>query len=428
MSNYSLLGKWINRIKPDRPVSGRGIYLPGVGSVPISEHTAMCVSAFYRGVIYLSTQLAKLPWEVKDAQNNPLPNSPIWYLLNAAPNNETTAYHFKTFMIQCALVHGNGYAEIERSLDGRVTNIWQLDPRRVCPERDVNGRLWYRVTEGANQASTYLKPSDVLIFRNPHTLDGIHGLSMIGYATQILGISFGADRVANALYANGGMPSGVLTHPGKMSGDAAERLKKTWREKHGGNNSGGTVILEEGMKYEPLSYSPEVLQFLGTRKFNVSEIARFLGLPPTKLFDADSSKYNNIEHANLEVVNDTFDTWAINLQSEADIKLLADRRSGRHTKMDLYELSRGDMDTRAQYYQRMQQSGAITANEIRRREGMAPYEGGDTFYIATNNLTPADKVQDLVDSQIEKNRSAAKPEPASPVDEAVAAYLGSKVK
>ena len=429
---FSNLFKVFNRARPDEILVTKRNFGYSGGST-VSTDTCMEVSAFYRGVIYISSQIAKLPWEVKDAQNNIIEND-ISYLLNVSPNPESTSFHLKLFLLQCSIINGMGYAEIERTLDGRVKHLWPLNPRRVYPWRDSQGKLWYVVSQGNEEGTmAYLEPKDLFIVRNIHTNDGVTGLGLVGYAMQTLGISLGADKFANSLFANGGMPSGVLTHPGRLNDDAAKRLMASWKENHGGRKVGGTALLEEGVKYEPITHSPDVMQFLESRKFSVSEIARFLGLPPTKLFDSDSAKFNNIEHANLEVATDTLDTWARNLESEADMKLLAGRKGGRRTELDLYSVFRGDMATRATYFQKMMQTGALTPNEIRRKEGLPGYDAGGRFYIATNNFSPVDRIDEIIDSNIKKNEPAPAPETneeetPDPVDVAVAKYIESMTK
>jgi HK97 family phage portal protein len=391
---------FFNRSKQEQPrPKKRTIGMSG-GTL-VSEDTSMEVSAFYRGVIYISSQIAKLPWEVKDRDNNNIINN-IHYLLNVSPNYEMTAFHFKLFMIQCAIVGGNGYAEIERTVDGRPTALWPLNPKKVCARRDVNDKLWYEVTQGDPQGNTvYLEPKDILIFRNFHTKDGLEGQGLVGYAMNTLGISLGADTFANALFSNGGMPSGTLEAPGKMSDEAYNRLVESWKAGFGGKKTGSTAILEDGVKYSPISHSPDVLQFLESRKFSVIEIARFLGVPPTMLFDSDSAKFNNVEHQNLQVVVDVLDAWAKNLESEVDMKLLNGQRGGVHTELDLYEVFRGDAVTRSTYFKNMMQIGAMSPNEVRAKEGFAPHPDGDKYFIASNNLSPLNRLDEIIDSQIE---------------------------
>jgi len=376
----------------------------------VDESSCMEASAFYRGVIYLSGQLSKIPWAVKDKDNKEL-DSRVRYLLNVAPNPETNSMKLKLWLLQCALIKGNGYLEIERNALGNPVALWPLNPNKVDLIRTVNGDLVYRVNcGGANGDTVYLAPKDVYHLPNLHMADSNSGHSIIGFAHQTVGISIGADKFANSLYSNGGLPSGILKHKGTLSDSAYSRLKSSWKEQHGGRRTGGTAILEEGVEYSPISHSPDVLQFLESRKFSVTEIARFLSIPPQKLYDTDSSKYSNMEQAQLEVATDTLDTWCRNMESEADVKLLNGQWGGTKTELDLYAIYRGDMGTRGTYFQKMQQTGAMTSNEIRTKEGLPSYPEGDKFYIATNNLTPVDRVNDVIDSQIKGKET---PTPAS---------------
>lgn len=385
------------------PETSAPIFLKSGGEV-VTPITAMKVSAFYRGVTYVSSQVSKLPWNLKDKENNYLEDNSINKLIELSPNKEMSSMFFRMLLIQQALIHGNGYAEIERDGIGRPIALWPIKSTRVSGERDKEtGELWYKVSaSNLNEETVYLRRKDVFHISNIHTIDGIFGQGLVYFASQILGIGLGADRFANSLFANGGLPSGYLKVDGTLSDDGKKRLKEQWQKNYGGRKVGGTALLEDGITYESISMDPTVLQFLETRQFNVKEIARYLGVPPTKLFDTEATTYNNVENANLEVIVDTLDTWTKIFEFEADRKLLNDRFGGRKTEMDLFQVFRGDMGTRGKYYSDMMQNGAITSNEIRLKEGFAPYPEGDKFYIASNNLTPTDRVDDVIDSQITK--------------------------
>jgi HK97 family phage portal protein len=380
------------------------------GGVEVNEDSSMQVSAFYRGVIYISSQIAKLPWQVKDAQNNIIDNN-ISYLLDLSPNPEMSSMAFKLLGTQTAIVNGNFYAEIERDSLGRPVAMWPIPSNNVEVLRvERTAELIYRVMGGSlfePGRDVYMRPQDMFHLKNFHmTKDGLMGQGVVAYAKDSLGISLGADRMAGNLFANGGMPSGTLEVPGTLSDEAFERVKASWKENHGGRKSGGVAILEEGMKFNSVSMNPDVMQFLESRKFSVLEVARFLGLPPTKLFDTEASTFNNQENSNLEVATDTLDAWAKNWEIEADIKILNRRYGGRRSEMDLYAVFRGDMETRANYFSKMMQVASITPNEIRTREGMAPYAEGDRFFVSTNNYTPADRLDEVIDKQVMSQESA----------------------
>lgn len=385
-----------NVIKTSIGTGYRTNYLSG--GVLINPVSASKASAYYRGVTYISTQIAKLPLYIKDLDNN-IQYNDIHYLLNVRPNPETNAFKFKNFLIQCSINWGNGFAEIERDIYGRPKNLWHIEPWRVTPMRTPRGELVYQVSGNENNSIIYLPARDILVVPNIYSEDGIHGIPTVAHAEKALGIALGSETFANGLYSNGGLPSGVLSHPSTLSDDAYQRLKKSWDDQMSGKKTGGTVILEEGTKYEAITHSPQVLQFIETRKFSVVEIARFLGVPPIKLFDMDSAKYGNMEQVHLEVATDILDVWARNIESEVDVKLLSNQRNYK-SEVDLYAVFRGDMSTRSTYFQKMMQTASMTPNEIRKREGMAPYKDGDRFFVASNNFTPMDRIDEVIDSQV----------------------------
>lgn len=329
----------------------------------------------------------------------------IWKLLNRKPNDDMSAFNLRVLMVYSCLLKGNGFCEIVRNRIGEIVALYPILNYDICIVRDVNGKLYYQLsnTVDGNTATMYMQKEEILHFRNIHTEDGINGLSVINYASKILGIAAGADKMAGSIYGNGGLPSGTLETDKALNQEIIDRLRVQWKEKFGGNKAGGVAVLEEGMKFNPINFAPDVLQFLESRQFSVLEIARMLSVPPSKLYVPESQTYNNIEHSSLEVGNDTIDVWARNFEGEVDMKLLDDENQ--KTEMDLYAIFRGDMDTRAQYFSKMLQNGAITPNEIRRKEGYAPYSEGDEFYIATNNLTPVSRHNEIIDSQVNKDKN-----------------------
>jgi HK97 family phage portal protein len=393
----------IRKYWPQQPASvSRRVFFRNK-NIYVDDDVAMSVAAFNRGVLYIATQMAKLPWEVKNQDNSLDEKSNLNFLLNRRPNDHTNAFNLRVTLMIHAIVAGNGYWEIERDITGRVRNLWHIPSGDVQPTYLSDGSLVYRVTGGSASNSDngilFLLPRDIFHLRGFHSKDSITGLGAIDYCNNTLAISTGADMFASSLFANGGIPSGIIKVPGKLDLEVQNRMQESWESATSGRKTGSTVVFEEGTDYQPISISPELLQFIEARKFGVPEIARFLGVPPTKLYDLTQSTYSNIEQENLAVANDTLDPWARNLENEADVKLLG-RDMKRKTEIDLYEVFRGDMETRSAYYQKMMGIGGMTPNQIRKREGMAPYTDGDKYYIATNNFTPADRVDEVIDAQV----------------------------
>lgn len=419
------LQKFFSRFTRNKDVSGGSRAFGRAAGVSVNEETAMKVSAFHRGVMYISTQVAKLPKDVKGTDNVVQIDNPIQYLLNVSPNSEMNAFNFWLWAIQKAIINGNAYAEIERNGLGQPIGIWPINQGDCEPWRTSDGQLVYRVfgDSAGNQKALYIPARNILHIPNFHkTRDGRSGLGLVQFAVESIGISAGADRMAGSLFANSGIPSGIITVKGQLSPEATARLKETWDTSNQGRKAGGTRVLEDDAKYEPISVDAEALQFLESRKFGVLELARFLGLPPTKLYDNQATTFSNQENANLEVVTDTLDAWACNVEAECDMKLLSGQYGGRYVELDLKQLTRGDMKARADFNSKMMQMGAITPNQIRAGEGQPGYgPNGDKYFIATNNYTPADRIDEVIDADI-KQKTTPKPA-ASPNDPAKAQLM-----
>lgn len=385
---------------PAQPKSGSTLITRGITKM-VSEEEAMTVAAFNRGVMYIATQLSKLPWEVKNDLKEIQTRSRTHNLINKRPNDENNIWMARMAVIIQAIVSGNGYFEIERDFSGRPVNLWPMMTNDVQMIRGEDKKLYYLVSGGGAGTVTLMPHRDVLHFRNLHTYDGFNGTSVVDFASETLGISHGANTFANSLFANSGMPSGAITIEGKLSLEAIERLKEGWKKATSGRKTGSVVVLENGAKFEPITFQPDVLQFIESRKFGVPEIARFLGVSPQRLFDLSQSTYNNNEQSNLEDVTGTIGAWTKSIEAEIDFKLL-DRIPGHYCDIDMFEITKGDMATRSEYYKDMMSIGSMTPNEVRSKEGMPSYQDGDMFFIATNNYTPANRINEVIDSQINK--------------------------
>ena len=198
------------------------------GGSLVSPDSAMRVSAYYRGIMYISSQISKLRIELKREDNNTERNK-VYKLLNKKPNPDTNAFNLKLYLIQTAISYGNSYCEIERTMTGEPIALWPIPTEHVSIQRTSTGELVYKIV-GGNQSTTFIPKEDILHIRNLHTKEGIIGQGVVAYGKEILGIALGADKFANGLYANSGIPSGVLQTPGKLSDEAYNRIKDSWKD------------------------------------------------------------------------------------------------------------------------------------------------------------------------------------------------------
>ena len=395
----------------DEPLYGSINYYADT-SPTFHPHQAAGIAEWYRGISYLSGQIAKLKFCVKDSENREVKESKVSALFNKRINRDSTAFSVKKWMVKQAIEYGNAYLEIERDMVGRPIALWPLQEGYVTPWRDMNGNLYYRA---ARPVGDYvpISPDRIFHLRNMYTRDSVVGISTITFAARSLGISKSAAEFALQIFTTGGVASGYLKHPRALSDKARKELQQAWHNKD--SLLGKIKILQEGMEFVPNQVT-DGLQFLETRRFSVLEVSRFLGISPSKLFHSEKYVAASVEEANIESAIDTIDTWCKNFQDEIDKKLLSNQ-VGYKSEFDLYDLFRGNMQSRAEYFKKMFEIGAISSNEIREKEGLAPYDKGEKYYLPINNLTPVDRIDEQIDASIESKKGLGLPPAGGAVDE-----------
>lgn len=417
---------------PVDPKQIRYIFVPSRhAGVYVDHDTAMTFSAVYRAVAYLSQSVAMLPWIVireTDQRTIKLKNHAVWPLLQVQANPEMANYTWEETMVAWACSWGNAYSEIEFDGAGRPVALWPIEPYRVKPKRAVDpqsnspltGPLVYQVNN--NLGGQVNIPAERMFHLHGLGFNGLVGYSVISLAARSIGLSIGSEQFAEDLFANGPITHGALKHPKTLSADAKKNIRDSFNEVVQGHGRRFNVpIFEEGMDWIDLMINPEDAQLLLTRKFQVTDIARWFGLPPHKLADLERATFSNLEAQNIEVVNDALMPWIIRLEQEADRKLLSGRERNVRTKIETRAFLRGDSAARAKYYQVMRSIGVYSTNTILRLEDMDPVGPEGDALIMQSGFTTLEKI---VNGDSSSKSPAAPPEPPTPAFPAKKASLG----
>ena len=369
---------------------------------PVTERSAMQMTAVYSCVRILAEAIAGLPLHLyrytENGGKEKAVNHPLYRLLHDEPNPEMTSFIFRETLMTHLLLWGNAYAQIIRNGKGEVVALYPLMPNKMTVDRDDEGRLWYIYERSNEEAPTMkgttvnLRPSDILHIPGLG-FDGLVGYSPIAMAKNAIGLAIATEEYGAKFFANGAAPSGVLEHPGTIKDP--QRVREAWQSQFGGSsNSGKVAVLEEGMKYTPISISPEQAQFLETRKFQINEIARIFRVPPHMVGDLEKSSFSNIEQQSLEFVKYTLDPWVNRWEQSLQRALFStEEKTVLFFKFNVDGLLRGDYASRMQGYSTARQNGWMSANDIRELENLdriPPEQGGDLYLINGNMLPLAD--------------------------------------
>jgi HK97 family phage portal protein len=260
--------------------------------------------------------------------------------------------------------------------------------------RDENGQIYYEYYLSTDDAHTMKGSSERLqahdVLHIPGLgFDGLVGYSPIAMAKNAIGMAIACEEYGAKFFANGAAPSGVLEHPGTIKDPS--RVRESWQATFGGSaNANKVAVLEEGMKYTPISISPNEAQFLETRKFQIDEIARIFRVPPHMIGDLEKSSFNNIEQQSLEFVKYTLDPWVSRWEQAMVRALLTpEEKKVYFFKFNVDGLLRGDYQSRMQGYATARQNGWMSANDIRELENLdrIPEEAGGDLYLINGNMT-----------------------------------------
>jgi len=391
-----------NRIFKGKKEEKRGfldLALNGFGGngVVVNPETALTFSAVYAAIRVISETIAQLPlnyYKKTDKGREVYTDSPLFTLVNSEPNNLMSKYTFFETFVNTLLVYGNAYAFIERGARGIPTSLKLIHPDDVTPDL-IDDNLIYSVKglEGNISSSDMVHVLDM-------SFDGITGQSRISKAKSNIALGLAAQKYGLEFFESSCKTSGVLMHPATLGSDALQTLRESWRKTFhtGVGGKFETAILEEGMQYKPIQLKPDEAQFLATRKFSILEIARIFRVPAHKLASLESATFSNISHQTIEFLTDTINPIAIKIEQELNRKLIFEDEKGRsYFEHNTNGLLRGDAKTRAEYYAKLFGIGAITQNEIRRKENMNDIDGGDVLFVPMNMINSkkaADEKQD----------------------------------
>ena len=394
-------GLFKSRDKPtDSTVGSRYTFYMGgsTSGKTVTERSAMQMTAVYSCVRILAEAIAGLPLHVyrynSDGGKEKAIDHSLYLILHDEPNPEMSSFVFRETLMTHLLLWGNAYAQIIRNSKGEVVALYPLMPNKMSVDRDENGQLYYQYLRsidevGGKSETVILKPADVLHIPGLG-FDGLVGYSPIAMAKNAIGLAIATEEYGAKFFANGAAPSGVLEHPGTIKDP--QRVREAWQSQFGGSqNSGKIAVLEEGMKYTPISISPEQAQFLETRKFQINEIARIFRVPPHMVGDLEKSSFSNIEQQSLEFVKYTLDPWVIRWEQSIMRTLLTpEEKKSYFVKFNLEGLLRGDYQSRMNGYATARQNGWMSANDIRELENLdrIPAEEGGDLYLINGNMLP----------------------------------------
>lgn len=339
-----------------------------------------------------SQDLAKLPLHVfrerSDGGRDVVDKHPVEKVLRK-PNRWQTRFEFMEQLQASFLLKGNAYAAIIRDGRGRPLELIPINTDRVSLYEADDGSLFYKVArqtafEKASLASFgELISADDMLHLRWMTQNSVLGLSRIGLARDAIGLSLALEEFSSTLFASGARPGGVLATDKKLSDETFARIKNQWQERYSGaGNAGKTALLEEGLKWEPLSMTAVESQTVEARRIQIEQIATAFDVPLHRLGISNAGGEATLVSHQMylnNVLSSDAERWENKLE---DIFGLEDE--GLCIEFDLDYFNRADKQTRFNALRTGIVGGFLTINEARLSEDLTKVPGGDVILQPTN--------------------------------------------
>jgi HK97 family phage portal protein len=361
---------------------------------PVTFDSAMQLSAVWACVKLISETIASLPLTVyKKGENGRVIDDkhPLSVLFSGKVNRYQTRIEFFETVLLNLLTKGNSYCLIQR-LDGRDSRIVGLLPL-MAADMEVTLMADGSVVYEYHQDTGINVYSSDSIWHLKLMGNGIIGLDPLSYQRNTLGIAQAAESAVTKIYKNGSKPSGVISVDKFLNDEQREIIKTKYGSMFSGTEN-RLMVLEGGMKFDAISLSPQDIELLESRKFQIAEICRWYGVPSVMINDTGSSTVWGTGIS--EIVSGFYKLTLRPLMEKIEASVLANLmtpfEASRHeVEFDFNALTRSDSKTRYESYRVGIHGGFMKPNEARRLEGLPDAEGGDQLFIqgATVPLTMA---------------------------------------
>jgi len=389
MASFFVGGRLVSPEKGSQtgPVSATGV----VGDSVVNDERSLQISTVFACVRLISSVTACLPLDVFETKGEDRSkvgfDNPLARLLRYSPNQFMTAFDFRAAMTMQLCYYGNAYALIERNSVGDIISLVPL--MSVNMDVRLEGkRVVYRYRRDSEYAD--FKQSDIFHLKG-FGFNGLVGLSPIAFGAKTVGVAVAMEDQQRDFYANGAKsPQILMTGDGKTLNKAQrDQLEENFKEISGGPVKKRLWVLEAGFTTQAIGVSPQDAETMAARKFQVSELARFFGVPPHLVGDVEKSTSwgSGIEQQNLGFLQYTLDPYLEIWETSILRWLIKPADLGRiHAEHNRDGLLSGDSTARANYMKTQIDTGLLTVNEGRRVGNRPPLPGGDVATRQSQNV------------------------------------------
>lgn len=348
---------------------------PASGS-PVTQNNIETVAAIVRAITLISSDVARLPWEVVTRQEDGTvirQSGPMEKMLREQPSQKLDSFNWRRHVVRTTMIYGNCICHIQKSSKDNILQLVPLNPDLVTMEFDDDGTAVYVVNRDYR-----LYPKDVLHFRNLGGIDGMWGNGLLWTGREALSLLKCQGETNAAIAGQGTAPRCVLKHPGRLSEQVAESVKSRWLAAYSRRNAGGVSLMMDGMSVETLDIKVGATDIVAALNYSIAEVSRLTGIPVSMLSLHEHSTFSNVQEMNRSYLDTCLSHWLAMIGAEIGSKILP---TTRQIRWDTRELTKGTLHDQVTALGTAVANGMMTRNEARQSLGLNPIPGGDTIVM-----------------------------------------------
>ena len=412
-----------------RPLPSRGGWLPLIRdhypgawqrNDEIDVETAKTHHAVFSCMTLIASDIAKLRLRLverdEDGVWTEVERSAFSPLLRK-PNHFQTRIQFVENWILSKLASGNAYLLKKRDNRGVVTRLYVLDPLRVQPLVSDSGDVFYQLSADniAQIEEDVIVPASEIIHDRMnclyHPLIGLSPITAAGLAAM-QGLSI--QRDSTSFFGNRSLPGGILSAPGAISDETAQRLKDYWETEFSGRSSGKVAVLGDGLSFVPMRMTATDAQLIEQLKWAADVVCSVFHVPPYKIGLGPMPTYANIQSLNVEYYAQALQILIESAEAALDEGLDLPRNLG--TEFEISGLLRMDSVTQMDVLEKAK--SVMTLDERRARLDLKRIPGGDTIYLQQQDHSlEAIAARDSLLVEQASNQAAAQQVPEPPAND-----------
>lgn len=337
-----------------------------IGTVYVDPLNAFRLTPVYRAVTLIASDIARLHSEIDDPGADSLWQNPSPWM---------SAFEFRRTMLLNALLYGNSFAIINRTVGGELIEFIPM----------MNGEITLDMTSGAPvyRSTRYgTLPQDSVLHVRAAGYSGVWGESPINICRTSVSLLATQERMALSQYGNAGNPKIAIIHPMKLSPEAMQRIERDYVSRHSGSeNAGRPLVMAEGVKIERISSTIDDTGLESARKYSIADVCRIYGVPASYLSESVGAAYGNMEWLSRMYVDSCLRQWMSAVEGEV---LRKTAQSGSSMYWDTDDLIRPGMAEQMASLRTAVEAGVMTRNEARDVLQLDPLPGLDEPIVAKN--------------------------------------------